>query len=335
MSPAVAATRALAALESVLPTGANLTRLTAEEADVEVDINGTPATLCWIGEGWPASVRGALAATSRRPLVLVARRMSPGAQKAAEAGGAGWIDESGAAAVVLPGLVISRTGRPDDRGPRPERWTPAVVGVAEALLTGTRATVDACVSATGLSAGSCAHALKLLTDQGLLTAQTSRGPASGRQVASGMGLLEAYVQANDALRPDDDLSCGVLWRDPLAGLRELGERWDRHEVPWAATGLVASQLLAPLLTSGEVAEVLVEARSMSGLERAARAAGLNPITGGRLVLRPFTSTVTPRLSRPVEGLRVAPWPTVFADLRRLGVRGEDAADHLLEVLGEP
>jgi len=52
------------------------------------------------------------------------------------------------------------------------------------------------------------------------------------------------------------------------------------------------------------------------------------------VLRPFPTPVTQRLSTPVGDLRVAPWPRVYADLRSAGVRGEEAAEHLFEVVGD-
>jgi hypothetical protein len=39
-----------------------------------------------------------------------------------------------------------------------------------------------------------------------------------------------------------------------------------------------------------------------------------------------------RLAKEMEGLRVAPWPRVYADLLSLGVRGEEAAEHLREVV---
>lgn len=37
-----------------------------------------------------------------------------------------------------------------------------------------------------------------------------------------------------------------------------------------------------------------------------------PMEGGRLVLRPFPTTVTRRLCGKESGLRVAPWPTCWA-----------------------
>jgi len=33
-------------------------------------------------------------------------------------------------------------------------------------------------------------------------------------------------------------------------------------------------------------------------------------------------------------MRTAPWPRVYADLRRAGVRGEDAAEHLRSIWDE-
>jgi len=39
-----------------------------------------------------------------------------------------------------------------------------------------------------------------------------------------------------------------------------------------------------------------------------------------------------RLATRVDGLMVAPWPRVFADVRTVGVRGEEAAEHLREAM---
>ena len=69
-----------------------------------------------------------------------------------------------------------------------------------------------------------------------------------------------------------------------------------------------------------------------GLEAAAGAVGLRPIEGGRLTIRPFPSVAAGRMATRVDGLMIAPWPRVFADVRSVGVRGEEAAEHLREAM---
>lgn len=100
-----------------------------------------------------------------------------------------------------------------------------------------------------------------------------------------------------------------------------------------ASGQVAAAVIAPLLTSVRSAMVYVEADTTPKLEAIAAQVGLRPIEGGRLTLAPFPTTTTRTLSATVDGLRVAPWPRVFADLQKSGVRGEEAAEHLREVVG--
>ncbi|MCA1845775.1 MAG: hypothetical protein LC792_21790, partial [Actinobacteria bacterium] len=79
-------------------------------------------------------------------------------------------------------------------------------------------------------------------------------------------------------------------------------------------------------------DVFVDTPTPATLDAIAGRSGLKPIDGGRLVLRPFPTPVTQRLCAPASSLRVAPWPRVYADLRTSGVRGEDAAEHLVEVV---
>ena len=67
---------------------------------------------------------------------------------------------------------------------------------------------------------------------------------------------------------------------------------------------------------------------IAGLERVAETADLRPIEGGRLTLRPFPTKATRLMASKKEGVNVAPWPRVYGDLRLVGVRGEEAAEHL-------
>lgn len=99
-----------------------------------------------------------------------------------------------------------------------------------------------------------------------------------------------------------------------------------------ATGAAAAAVLSPYLTAIGAPEVYVDTNTLVGLEAAASEVGLRPIEGGRLTLRPMPTQGVRRLATEVGGLRVAPWPRVFVDLRTVGVRGEEAAEHLWEVM---
>ncbi|MEX2547673.1 MAG: hypothetical protein WD830_07780 [Chloroflexota bacterium] len=322
------------AIRAVLPAGTHV-RVDGRPGGVTtVDVGTGAVGVAWIGEGWLGDLRPILAERPPNLDVVAARRMSPGARSAAAEAGLGWLDESGAAEIALPGLVVSRSGRRDQKVKGAPRWTPSVIGTAEALLLGTRPTVAEVERATGLSAGAATKALSTLTTLGLLGADAARGRGSARAVLDRKALLDSYATAataaTAAARPLA-LRVGVLG-DLVDELANLGRRWDTDGMSWAATGAAAASVLAPYL--GEVGglDVFVDAPTPATLDAVADRTGLKPIEGGRLVLRPFPTPVTQRLCTPVSGLRVAPWPRVYADLRESGVRGEEAAEHLLEVI---
>lgn len=325
--------RAVDALRHVLPTSADVRyEVAGDEPDLVV--NGCALELRWVGRGRLGDARQLLhdARVSDR-LIAVAREFSPGAKNALSEQGVGWLDETGAAEIAVESIVVSRTGRPTKQPDSEARWTPSVLATAEALLCGSTATVSSIEEITGLSTGSCTKALRTLTQLGLLASNADRGPTSGRHVTDPTALLEAYVTADKARRPAIELVVGALWRDAVVGLAQIGERWTAGDIGWASTGAVASAVIAPFLTTIDTAVVYVDTETIAGLEATARTADLVPIEAGRLTLRPFPTVSTRRLSTLVDGLQVAPWPRVYADLQHIGVRGEEAAEHLREVVG--
>lgn len=322
--------RAVDALMAVLPAGVEADPVCGSGHSLIVA--GRKLVVAWAGKGGLGDVRRVLAG-DRGPDVVVARHLSPGAREHLRKAGVGWVDETGAAEISVGSIVVSRTGRPPEKARKPQRWTPAVVAVSEALLCGTRGTVSETARVTGLSTGSCTNALRVLTELGLLEAGAGRGRGSARSVADRRALLDAYVTAATALRPTTSLQVGVAWRDPVAGLIEIGAGWDRAGLAWAATGGAAAGVVAPHLGVVTTAEVYVDTTTILGLEAAAGAVGLTPIDGGRLTLRPFPTVVIDQLAETTGGLRVAPWPRIYVDLVGAGVRGEEAAEHLWEVIG--
>ena len=324
--------RSETAVAAVLPRSVTVRCRRADGHRISLKLNGKHITVKWIGEGGLRQARELIADRKSLPEVVVARRLSPGARETLSAVGVGWVDETGAAEIALGSLIVSRSGRPSQAPRKPPRWTPAVLAVAEALLCGGKATVSAVRQTTGLSAGGAANALRSLSDLGLLGASARRGRNSGRSVPDSDRLLDEYATAAAALAPATALTVGVTWRDLEAGLSQTGHRWTETGIVWAATGSLAAMILAPYLTTVTTAEVYVDRETIPALESVAAQAGLRAIEGGRLTLRPFPTVTTKRLVVMQDGLRLAPWPRVYADLRVIGVRGEEAAEHLRKVI---
>lgn len=294
-------------------------------ADVIVRVGSTPIRARWILRGWPREVEAALALRPR-PDVLVAPSMSPGARAAAREAGVGWVEETGAAEVMKGPVVILRMAATSLRAEFQRRWTPASMSVAEALLMGSDANVASVATATGLSTGTVANALRFFTSAGLLAADAARGRLSGRRVESHEKLLDEYLEAASSFARRAEIRVGVLWRDPVKGALDVGAAWERSGRGWAASGALAASALAPIQTEVAPLVVYVVASSESDLHVAAAEASLAEVDGGRLVIRAFLSAATERLSSRADGgLRCAPWPRVVADLIDSGVRGEDAA----------
>jgi hypothetical protein len=318
--------RAYEALVHVLPPTADV-----QMSGDRVLVNGEFIGVRWIGEGWLADARAVLEALPK-PDVVVGKRMSPGARDALADASIGWVDETGAAEIAIGSIIVSKSGRPVERHDQLTDWTPAALAVTEAVLSGSKPTVAATRKVTGLSVGSCTNALRFLTEQELLVADAQRGRHSGRRIRDFKALLRSYAAAVAAADPAVSLEVGVTWRDPVLGLAKTAERWASRGRAWACTGAVAASVLAPHLTSVGRADVYLDADTVPALQAAAREAGLEPIEGGRLSLRPFPTVACRTLSTRNQGLIVAPWPRVYADLRLTGVRGEEAAEHLLEVV---
>ena len=329
------ANRSEAAIAAVLPRTVRIQRIREDDHSVDLRINRQPIRATWAGEGGLRQARELIARRKGRPNIVAARRMSPGAREALSAKGIGWVDETGAAEIMLDSLIVSRSGRPPAKEPKPPHWTPSVLAAAEALFCGKLATVGSIQEATGLSAGSATNALRTLTDFGLLRTAARHGRDSARQIADPDRMLDEYAAAANAMKPATGLTVGAVWRDFTEGLREVGKHWERAGMAWAATGAGAASVLAPYLTRVTAWEVYIDARTIAELESAAGRAGLRPIEGGRLTLRPFPTVATEKLSEVGGGLPLAPWPRVYADLRVAGVRGEEAAEQLREISWDP
>jgi hypothetical protein len=322
--------RALRAFEALLPPSADVEVVEEQDGDVLVSVAGKRLRLRWLSVGWPRQVEQPLL-RKPRPDILLAPQFSPGARTRASQSQVGWGDETGAAEIAHGMLLISRTGNPATPLGTRLGWRAATLAVCEVLLTGCPATVSAVSQATGLAVSTTAGSLKFLDIKGLLGTYAARGPLSHRYIADSGALLEAYAAAAERLRSPISVRVGVLWRDPIKDVVEMGRSWHDNDLSWAVTSALSAAVLAPNLTQVAPLEVYVTGRTPGDLRRAASIVGLREIEGGRLLLRPFPTPANGAVTEQIEpGLMSVLWPRVYADLRTTGVRGEDAAEHLRE-----
>ncbi len=324
--------RASAAVLAVLPAGVEV-RVRARRDGSTITIGRQRLTLHWIGEGQLRDARRFLEGELDRSTIAVARVLSPGAVEVLREAGVGFVDETGAAEIAAGAVLVSRTGVGSGLDVSPRRWVGSVFSVAEALLCGVGPTVHACADATGLSVGSATNALAALVEFGLLETEQARGPRSGRRLEDADALLDAYQAALATVRSKSSITVGIPpGADVVAEVARVGKLWDDDDMSWAATGAVAAAAMAPLLTQVASGVVYVEASNAFGLHKAAEVVGLRPIEGGRLTMQCFPTVASDTMATRVGDLRVAPWPRVYVDLAGLGVRGEEAAEHLREVV---
>ncbi|HZT96582.1 MAG TPA: type IV toxin-antitoxin system AbiEi family antitoxin [Chloroflexota bacterium] len=296
--------------------------------------------IVWAAEGWPEDVSRVLEGYDRHngaePLVVVARSLSPGSLERIARQGLGWVDEAGAARVVLPsGLAVYRERSMDTmQAPASFTWTPAATAVGEALLTTADASVRSLHGITGVSLGRISRILQAFDAEGF----TRKGLVEEqiqikRTLEDREGLLRAWAPAAGnqqrhrwtLTRPE---------RDPLRFFTEEIAPLLGPQGTWALTGPAAAQLEAPFLTTLPTVHVYVDSGFPDRLRLLQRSAGLVPVEQGARFDFWSATTTTLRLSRPAISqpeLPIADLPRVYADLLALGGRYEEAAGHLREV----
>ena len=122
MSRSDIAHRSKTAVAAVLPPSVRIRRGREDGHSVDLELNGEPVRVTWLGEGGLRQARGLIAGRKDRPDLAVARVMSSGAREALSAAGIGWVDETGAAEIARG--VVDRL----------QKWTPPGVSAEAATL---------------------------------------------------------------------------------------------------------------------------------------------------------------------------------------------------------
>lgn len=298
----------------------------------------------WIGAGWPQDVREALASLAPEgpwpgDLVLVGRQFSPGARELIEARNGNWADETGGAHIVAPGLLVVREGAARPAAEKSAGWSPSAGEIAELLLS--RAWPDGFGTAelanlSGWSSPQVSQVLQSFDQQGWTSKYgPGRGPGAKRELAEVDGLLEAWTEVvgsrvpttREASRTVDDVTSFLE--------QELAPVLSQH-VRWAVTGWAAAQEVAPFMTMVPTLQIYIHEDDMVGaLDEAMRESGLRSVPeGGRIQFYAAAANVLGR-SWIQEELPLASRPRIYADLKRLGPRGWEAAEHLKEEAIDP
>ena len=291
-------------------------------------------TTGWAGEGWPADVERLLRLAPGLNAVA-AHALSVGARRLLDERGVGWFDEAGAANLLLDsGLVVVRDGAGTQQvAADAGGWTASTIAVAEAILVGSSARVDAVERATRLSRGAVAKALVVLEREELLERSVARGPASARRVVDTDRLLDRYAAAvAEAQRRAPARLFHRLWTDPMEALSgELAPALNRAGLAWAVTDAAASMLLAPYLSNIAVVDLYVGEEEFGDVAQLERLLDARVVEHGqRIEVRRAPTALTALAGEVIDGVRCAPLPRVYADLAAKGGRFAEAAQHLRE-----
>lgn len=307
----------------------------------------------WAGEGFPAdiirvldSLRSIDFENSSIP-VITARRMSPGAIRLLEEHALAWADADGQAEIITPGgLHIYRL--------KPKRlldrttdlsWSRSSQAVAEYVLSRRAMPPQGHVrgwngvdrlaqvaEATGISPGQVAKVLVAFDEEGY-TAKfgPERGPTSIRELREPGRLLSDWAgHFARTSRKDRRAELHTLSRNPSTWVDIVESRL--ASIPWASSGWVAADAVAPFATS--IPDLLIYVQDDHFEDARAALASHDDLSevdrGARIHLHSAPSHVLATRGF-ATGLPVASSVRIYADLVRDGGRGADAAEHLREV----
>lgn len=298
----------------------------------------------WAGEGWPQDVRDAardVKAPWPAQVVLLARRLSPGAIEWLREIGANWADETGRTHIKGPdGLIVIRepTGRAPSPRPGMFAWSQSATDLGELILSREAGPLHgaALAKASGWSVPQVAKVLKAFDGQGWTVKRGgTRGPTAYRELVDPDAMLGSWSGAIGTPSRPARLAHRAT-RDVLPLLsEELAPVLDR-DTRWAVSGWAGLELTAPFATTTPSLHVYVAdadfAGTLSGVIESARLREVEE--GGRITFWPAPASALSLATRHAR-LPVVSAPRLFADLTSFGARGLDAAEHVKQQLIDP
>jgi len=252
---------------------------------------------------------------------------------------ANWADESGRVRIEGPaGLLIhlEKPLVPRRENKRPFRWSTSAEQLAEYLLASKPELLNAAEIAkeTGWSHPQVSNVLRRFDDQGwTVKGGARRGRYTMRRLADPASLLEVWAE-HIANSDRERLLAHRVLRDPMIFLREELAPTLSGSMPWAVSGWAGLEAAAPFVTTVPVLHIYVatDAFNDGRLNEAIVRAGLRKVNEGARVEFWPASNVALELAHDAAALPVASSPRLYADLRSLGGRGEEAAQHVRQEL---
>ncbi len=321
---------------------------TALEADVIVRpaVDGTHALnvvglprqpsfrAVWLRRGWPGDVRARLDRSPAATLV-VAPELSSGARRLLDERTINWVDETGSANLRGAGLLVHVDRAPAPPDPRPHElaWSQLAVLAAEATLAARPAQITTAWIAEHAGC-SIARASRILSGWDREGWTSKQGPARGRGAHRVLArpdlMLDSWTAHLNAI-PIERWYAHTTSRDLLDVQQHLMHALGDTTFGW--TGWAAAQQLAPFVTQLPVLHLRVDERyAHRDLAPRLQSAGLTVTDeAGRIELWRTPGSAL-RLTGPSPRGPIVSWPRVYADLKRLGGRGDDAAHHLRDAM---
>jgi hypothetical protein len=260
------------------------------------------------------------------PLVAVPFMGPAGRERCTDAG-VSWLDLSGNARIVAPGLHVLVEGQPNryrTRGRPSSAFAPKSSRLARWLLMhpGKSWSQREIAEATGLDEGYTSKVARKLVDEGLVDRDVA-GTIAPRDPDL---LLDAWREAYD-FEKHHLIQGHVAARDGEASLRQLARALKKQSLAWAATGLAGAWLLdrfaafriTTLYLAEEPPADLLEALAFREEERGANVWLVVPNDEGV-----FLGASSP------GGIRCAHPVQVYLDLLAHPERAGEAAEHLRE-----
>lgn len=297
-----------------------------ERRDGRVDVAGRPFVLVSAGTGLPRDVDRILPQLSPEA-IAVASRFTSKARARLNAAGANWADQTAARIRARDGAlaVLVDGGEP---APQPEAATgfsPAALRVGERLLIARAVEpVAAIAAAAQVSQGRVAQVLRWFDEQGFTAKHGDRGPTARRTLDTA-ALLDAWAaEIRDEWRPI--VLANMAARDPRSELENLTRGLGTADLHYRLTGWVGLDRAAPFLTQTPAIHIYLDATAFAAIPAELGHLGLVPVEEAGVV----TFWQAPEVTfTAADGDHHVVHPArLIADLRRLGGRGMDAAEHV-------